>query len=280
MDGTNFPRWKRDMTLYLKESDLWETVTSPIPAEPDQTWRRKNNKALSDIHNTCKEEQQDLITDTDTAKEAWDKLIMKYEAKTPGMINRLLNEFSLATKGNNETCTQYITRVKALARQLTAVGEKVSEERLLNKILQGLPRQYGQLRMTVALQNEVDQEKVIDAIVGEERRIKVEREREATEDVPRGRKTQWGTSRYSPRRHSRSPSRFRHTRRRSTSPHERDSIRCEYCGKRGHDKTDCWERKTCEGCNRRGHIKDVCWVLHPEKRPNLPREGRPQQRMQ
>ena len=277
MDGTNFPRWKRDMTLYLKESDLWEIVTSPVPEEPDQVWRRKNNKALSDIHNTCKEDQQDLIMDAETAKEAWDNLVTKYEAKTPGMINRLLNEFSLATKGNSETCTQYITRVKALARQLTAVGEKVSEERLLNKILQGLPRQYGQLRMTVALQNEVDQEKVIDAIVGEERRMKNEKEREANEDGSRGRRVQWGGSRSSPRQRSRSTSRFRSTRRRSrsTSPHDRGSIRCGYCGKRGHDKADCWERKTCEGCNRKGHIKDVCWVLHPEKRLKGPREERP-----
>ena len=49
MDGTNFPRWKRDMSLYLKETDLSDTVTGPIPEEPDQAWGRKNNKALSDI---------------------------------------------------------------------------------------------------------------------------------------------------------------------------------------------------------------------------------------
>ena len=86
-------------------------------------------------------------------------------------------------------------------------------------ILQGLPKQYGQLRITVALQNEVDQGEVIDAIVGEERRIKSEKEKEANEDVPRGRRMQWA-SHNSPRRCSR-----------LTSPHDRGSIRCGYCGK-------------------------------------------------
>lgn len=264
MDGMNFPRWKRDMSLYLKETDLWETVTSPVPEDPDQAWRRKNNKALSDIHNTCKEEQQDLIMDAETAKEAWDILVTKYEAKTPGMVNRLLNEFSQTIKEKSETCTQYVTRVKGLARQLMAVGEKVSEERLLNKILQGLPKEYAQLRMTVALQNQVDQEKVIDAIVGEEKRISSERER-AKEEEPRGRR-QWSPRRIMPRRLS--P--------RSASPASSTGIRCEICYKRGHDKMECWELRNCEVCGKRGHIKEVCWELYPEKRQ--PRDQRQEYR--
>src|SRR5258706_6531140 len=244
--GQNFLAWKKEMMLYFKEAELWRIVTEEVQLE-DAEWHKKNNKALRDIFNTCESKARELILEEDYAKNAWDALVKHYSSKNSKTVNQLLDDWDLVKMGK-ESCQQYIARVKLLARQLNQVGEGVSKQRMLNKLLKGLPKEYAALRSSFRTHEELTDNKVIDAILAEEGEIaesrrEEERERERMkEDASKGRK----------RERSRSP--------------QPDS--CKQCGKRGHMKNQCWELLNCEVCGKLGHGKNVCWVLYPEKRRN------------
>ena len=62
------------MTFYLRDAELWTVVTAPLPDDRTEVWVRQNNKALATIFNRCQDEQQELIDECSTAKEAWDTL--------------------------------------------------------------------------------------------------------------------------------------------------------------------------------------------------------------
>jgi len=119
----------------LPSSNLWDIVTSapPHPATPE--WTRKNQRAVAEIHNCCEPAQQDLFSDYETAKEAWDKLKATFETRDSATIQRLYNDFNNIRKASDETMLTYITRVKTAAKQLTNAGEIVSTTNLLNKAI-------------------------------------------------------------------------------------------------------------------------------------------------
>ena len=68
--GQNFLAWKKEMTLYFKEVELWEIVSEAVPEEADAGWQKKNNKALRDLFNACESEARELIMEEDYAKNA------------------------------------------------------------------------------------------------------------------------------------------------------------------------------------------------------------------
>ena len=61
--------------------------------------------------------------------------------------------------------------MKLLARQLNQVGEGISKQRILNKLLKGLPKEYVALRSSFRTHKELMDGKVIDAILAEEGEI-------------------------------------------------------------------------------------------------------------
>ena len=42
---------------------------------------------------------------------------------------------------------------------------------------------------------------------------------------------------------------------------QRNNIKCDFCGKRGHTADDCWQRNNikCDFCGKIGHTSDDCW---------------------
>ena len=128
------------MMLYFKEAELWQMVMEMVSEVADAEWHKKNNRALRDIFNTCEAEARELILEEEMAKNAWDTLIKHHFSRTAKTVNRLLDDWDLIKMGK-ETCEEYITRVKLLARQLNQVGKGVSKQRMLNKLLKGLPKE-------------------------------------------------------------------------------------------------------------------------------------------
>ena len=93
--GGDYVHWKREMTLYLRSAGLWSLVSVAVPAnaQDDPMWTRRNDKALSAIHNACAPQQQDLIMDLDHAKAAWDKLRTEHESTDLARVQILWNAF-------------------------------------------------------------------------------------------------------------------------------------------------------------------------------------------
>lgn len=228
LNGKNYVKWKRDMTLYLKSANMWDWVTT-LPQLPARTpqWTRKNDKALGDIHNACEPDQQDLIIDLDLAKSAWDKLKEIYETTDAPSIQRLYNEFNNVRKKSDETMATYIARVNAAVRNLISVGEAVSDRNVMNRLIEGLGSDYETLKIGLSLIENLTKQRLVTALLGDESRKALETEQKK-------------------RLRSVSPKAVKNTDNRSYR--ERDDRKPRHC----------------TTCNMDNHNLESCFVEHPE----------------
>lgn len=84
--------------MHLKAANLWAVVREARPAPNaegarDAGWTRKNDKAWSDIYNSCDSDQQEFIIDYEFAKDAWVRLKSLYESHDHTTIQRLYGEW-------------------------------------------------------------------------------------------------------------------------------------------------------------------------------------------
>lgn len=155
------------MTLYLRSANLWPAIKS-IPGVITPAWSRENNKALVDLHNACESNQQDFITECNHAKEAWDKLVEIYKTTDAATIQQLYNKFNNVRKKSEDTMVVYIAKVTAAARALTAVGKQVLDRNIMNRMIEGLGKDYNTLRVGLSLIEKLDKRRLTTVLLEEE----------------------------------------------------------------------------------------------------------------
>lgn len=228
LNGKNFHKWKRDMTLYLRSANLWAVVTENVDAaERDARWTRKNDKALNDIHNACDADQQDLIMELEMAKDAWDKLKEIYETSDAPSIQRLYNEFNNIRKKSEESMACYIARVNSASRALVAVGENVLERNIMNRLIEGLNKDYETLKIGLSLIENLSLRRLTSLLLGDESRKALEKTNSSM--------------------------------RRSASPAKKESPKY-----RERTETNKTSALWCPNCQLSNHNIDTCFTLHPE----------------
>lgn len=246
-EGHDFPKWAKQMTFYLKGTDLWGIVHDTLPAERnrDEPWNQKNNKALGIIFNRCSDEYQEIIYDCITAKDAWDTLSRIFGTSNVA-VNKLMNDLNDIKKDPGEDIPHYITRSKAVARSLRAAGENCSNRHVINRLLAGLPRDYDGVRDNLSLRPELDFEVITAALLETEARLKARRGYRIRSISPRERQRgTWGSGNW--------------------SSNGRQEYRVRLIEDDPRPPSTPF-RKQCSYCHKIGHIIVDCWKLHPDKK--------------
>src|ERR1044072_5227009 len=169
LDGTNYDYWKARIVVFLKSTDskVWKAVVkgwkhhvvaSTSDLKPEEKWTKKedeealaNNKALNVIFNGVDKNMFRLIYTCTEAKDAWEILKMTHEGTPRVRMSRLQ---LLTTKFENlrmieyESIFDFHMRVCDLANKSFALGEQISEEKLVRKILRSLPKKFD-MKVTV-----------------------------------------------------------------------------------------------------------------------------------
>ena len=151
-NGTNFQVWKFQMnkvlvSLKLKGivdgSDKRPQGTSDADKASQEAWDINDARAVIILSSSMTEEQVENIITCDTAYEIWEQLssLNKKSSETNKIV--FLHRFHQCSMGKNDTMIQYITKIENMARQLKDVGEQISDDAVMAKILRGLPVQYG-----------------------------------------------------------------------------------------------------------------------------------------
>lgn len=274
-DGHDFHKWKKQMTFYLKDADLWEIVDGEPPAVDDRTpqWNRRNDSALGAIYNSCQDDQQEVIDDCITAHEAWNTLSSTFSQSSAGMVNKLLDDLNDIRKTYRESVSHYIARGKSIARAIKSAGENCSERYLINRILAGLPAEFDNARNSIATNKDLNLESITGTLLEVEARMASRRRRSLS---PRSRDIRDSrireprsidfrqTDTYRPS----DPYRPADPTRPSDPPRPPDSR-----------PTDPYRpstsRRWCSHCNRPGHLIHDCWELYPDRRRNFAPRGYP-----
>ena len=166
LTGDNYAYWKSRMMIHLSSIDelCWYCITNewkaPTSTKDDVTintpmteWTAvekalylSDRKALNTIFNAVDMKTHSLISTSTTAKKAWDILETVYEGTKSVRISRLQNlitQFENLRMEETETIGDFNARVRSISNDSFALGEPMSDERLVRKVLRSLPQRFA-----------------------------------------------------------------------------------------------------------------------------------------
>ncbi|KAK2421589.1 gag-protease polyprotein [Trifolium repens] len=169
LDGTNYDYWKSRMIAFLKSLDsrTWKAVlkgwehprykdangVDTDELKPEEEWSAAedtislgNSKALNAIFNGVDKNMFRLIKQCTVAKDAWDILKVTHEGTTKVKSSRLqllTSKFESLRMKEEETIYDFHMNVLDLANSFDSLGEKLSDEKLVRKILRSLPKRFN-----------------------------------------------------------------------------------------------------------------------------------------
>jgi hypothetical protein len=153
-NGTNFAFWKVRMRTYLMALgvDVWDVVETGyikpvvLASKDDKLEFSFNAKGMNAILNGLAEAEFVKVMHLQTAKEMWDKLISSYEGNEKVKDAKLQTyrvQFEKLQMKEDETIGKYFLRVEELVNAMKALGEKIEEPSLVQKILRSLPDRFN-----------------------------------------------------------------------------------------------------------------------------------------
>ncbi|XP_057449186.1 uncharacterized protein LOC130740550 [Lotus japonicus] len=170
MDGTNYDYWKVRMTAFLKSIDhkTWKAIvkgwnhpikvqaegsTSNAEEKPEEEWTKDedeaalgNSKELNAIFNGVDKNMFRLINTCTVAKDAWEILKTTHEGTTRVRMSRLqmlTTQFENLMMTADETISEFHMRVRYLSNASFALGEPMTNEKLVRKILRSVTSKFA-----------------------------------------------------------------------------------------------------------------------------------------
>ncbi|XP_019179849.1 PREDICTED: uncharacterized protein LOC109175046 [Ipomoea nil] len=189
LDGHNYSFSKARMEIYLQAQGtrVYRTVLtgwSPptiqnadgtAEAKPIDTWTEEemtssdlNNKALSSIVGSLHESVFTLVTGIQEAKRVWDTLETRYEGTSDVKQSKLqlvLSEFESLRMSEEETISTFHSRVQNLMNRASVLGEPFTDEKVVKKILQSLPKRF-RMKVTAIQEHSGWEKKPVGELMG------------------------------------------------------------------------------------------------------------------
>ncbi|KAK2359752.1 gag-protease polyprotein [Trifolium repens] len=189
LDGSNYDYWKARMTAFLKAMDYraWRAIfigwTHPIVTAEDgstslngvadwsteeETVANGNSKALNAIFIGVDQNIFKLINTCTEAKQAWEILQTAHEGTSKVRMSKLqllTTKFENLRMEDNETISEFNTRLRDIANSSFALGEKIPEEKLARKILRSLPKRFN-MKVTAIEESQDLSTMKVDELIG------------------------------------------------------------------------------------------------------------------
>ncbi|TYK21887.1 gag-pol polyprotein [Cucumis melo var. makuwa] len=139
ISGWEYPTEKDEVGQTVRKSELKWTKD-----EDDATVG--NSRALNALFNVVDPNIFKLINTCKSAKVAWDILEVAFEGTSKVKISRLqilTSRFEALQIGEDEFIAEFNARVLDIANELDALGEKMSDSKLVRKVLRSLPSKFN-----------------------------------------------------------------------------------------------------------------------------------------
>ncbi|KAA0040128.1 gag-pol polyprotein [Cucumis melo var. makuwa] len=167
LDGGNCGCWKSRMEAFLMSLDMrsWRVIISgwEHPNEKDETgkvtqkselkWTSEeddaalgNSHALNELFNVVDQNIFKLINTYKSAKAACDILKVAYEGISKVKMSRLqilTSRFEALQMTEDETIVEFNVRVLDIINKSDALGKKMSDSKLVQKVLRSLPSRFN-----------------------------------------------------------------------------------------------------------------------------------------
>jgi len=131
-------------TEVLKPEEEWTALEDELALA--------KSKALNALFNGVDKNMFKLIKKCDVAKDAWDILRTAHEGTSKvksSRIQLLTTKFESLRMQEEETIQDYYMNVLDIANSFDSLGEKLSDEKLVRKILRSLPKRFDMKVTTI-----------------------------------------------------------------------------------------------------------------------------------
>ncbi|CAM8995220.1 unnamed protein product [Rhodiola kirilowii] len=179
LEGNKYGYWRVRMKAFLKSQDesVWEAIeqgwTHPVATDEEgkvsllakDKWTEvqkkaeaANSKAMNAIFSGVDGKNFKMISTCEIAKAAWDILQTAHEGTTKVKISRmetLTSKFENMRMQEDETIADFNTRVLDISNEAFALGEPMTEETLVRKVLRSLTKRFAMKALTVKKANDV-----------------------------------------------------------------------------------------------------------------------------
>ena len=211
------------MELLLVKENLWTMVTDVVPAERNNDWTERNNKAKAIIGLSLEDNQLQHVRKLETAKGYWDALKQIHEKSSlSGKVSllRRLCQLKMQEDGNLET---HLNTFFEICDRLDEIEETLTDRLQIAMLLSSLPESFDSIIM--ALEARPDEDLTINLV----------KEKLINESVRR----QGNRSTEIKSDHAFKLSKFK-----------RNPVTCNHCHREGHIKKDCWFLRKSEKFNK------------------------------
>ena len=232
LDTDNYAVWSVKMKAYLVIKDLWSTISGKGDVKPGA-----DEKALAQLALHVKDFHLATLSKAESAKDAWETLEAVYQAKSTARRLQLKRELNNLRKEPSEALTKYVSRATDLRDQLIAACHTIEDSEVVMSVLAGLPKEFDTV---VAVLEITDDKLELDVVLAkllqaEQRLTRGEKADNRALFTNTSSRQRYGTG------SAGTAGKI------GTSGRDKE---CWHCGKRGHLKADCRQRKCDE---QRGH---------------------------
>src|ERR1044072_9485117 len=127
-----------------------------------------NSKALNAIFNGVDKNMFRLINTCTVAKEAWDILKTAHEGTsrvTMSRLQMLTTQFETLRMAEEQTIAEFHMQIRHIAKTSFGLGEKMTNENLVRKILRSLPKRFSMKVTTIEEAQDISKMQV-DELIG------------------------------------------------------------------------------------------------------------------
>src|ERR1700738_1723924 len=142
-DGSNFALWKMHMRFIFQSRDTYSivdgTITKsslPTPAEQLQ-WEKKDKQAIVAILGALDSFHKQEVINCSTSHEMWTQLQAYHDQHSEECIIALQAKYYNLRLNEGESIAIFISTLQQLAKQLTDLGQTITEQQLISKIICG-----------------------------------------------------------------------------------------------------------------------------------------------
>ncbi|XP_021828951.1 uncharacterized protein LOC110769305 [Prunus avium] len=162
-NGSNYDFWRIKMCTIFKSHKLWDMVANgheqPVKKEEGEALTAaqklaleenvaKDAKALGLIQGAVSDDIFPRIALKESAKEAWEILQQEFRGDKnvrSVKLQALRREFEYTRVHDDEPLSGYVTKLLELVNQMKAYGEVLTEQRIVQKLLISLSREYDSI---------------------------------------------------------------------------------------------------------------------------------------
>ncbi|XP_071637522.1 uncharacterized protein [Temnothorax longispinosus] len=272
-DGINFLGWKFQIRTSLIGQGIFDVVngTRKKPVVPAQNgaaqedllkvWIKDDAKAMSFISRALEYKHLEPLLTCESSKAMWDKLARIHAQNSESNKLLLMEKFHKYQMGPTDSVVQHVAKVQNMAAQLTDLGENMSDNQIMVKILAGLTSKFSNLqtawdsvepgRQTV--------ENLQERLIKEEGRLDAEADETTALAAIRNTREKAGRSKNKEDSKSNEEKKARQEK-------KKKSVKCFECEEKGHYASECLTRKQKKDGHDKSESSGCAFVAEKSER--------------